>query len=107
MGFFCIDYIDNPKILSEDEINRLRNLASQAGIALYHAKLYEQAQACFRSRKNIASEFKEQLIKPTSDILDTSKLLQEQDFERDLEINYLDRIISSCHEILELSRSEY
>lgn len=44
MGFFCIEYTKEVYEASESELNLLRNICFQAGIALYQAELYEKAQ---------------------------------------------------------------
>lgn len=107
MGFFCIDFINEVRRLSEEEISRIRNMSSQAGIALYHAELYKEAQQCLLSKKALASEVYEQVKKPAHEILDTSTLLCKKDFERAIEIEYLNKIINSCNQILELTTQEF
>lgn len=41
MGYFCIDYISNERVLRDEEIEFLRTLSNQAGISIYQSKLYE------------------------------------------------------------------
>lgn len=109
MGFFCIDFMNEVRRLSNEDINRARNMCTQAGVALYHATLYEKAQECFQSRKSIISEFSKQINEPTNEILDTSILLSKNEFERTIQIEYLNTIINACHQLLELTKdiSEY
>lgn len=43
MGFFCIEFThDGCKKLSDEDISSIRNICTQAGIALYHAELYRK-----------------------------------------------------------------
>lgn len=104
MGFFCIDFINESKKLSDEDINRARNMCTQAGVALYHATLYEKAQECFQSRKLFAPEVSEQIKKPTNEILDKSMLLCKNEFERTIQIEYLNTIIGACNQLLELTK---
>lgn len=103
MGFFCIDFVNEPKVLSEEEISRLRNMSSQAGIALYHAELYTKAQECFNLKEALTSEVYRKVREPVQGILDTSIQLTQQDFERENAIIYLNKIINSCNQLLELT----
>lgn len=109
MGFFCIDFINEAKKLSDEDINRARNMCTQAGVTLYHAALYEKAQECFRSTNSFISRFSEQMEKTTNEILDKSILLSKNEFERTIQIEYLNAIINACHQLLELTKdiSEY
>lgn len=104
MGFFCLDYIDKPKILSQEDIGRIRSICTQAGIALYHASLYLKAQQCILSRETFKTEFIEKIIEPTHNILDISLLLTQNDFGHSTEIDYLNKIINSCNQLLELTK---
>lgn len=105
MGYFCIEFTDRIFELSEEDINRIRSICTQAGIALYHAKLYLQAQQCAISNEPSISEFSEKIEKPASEILNTSILLAQNEFERAAQIEYLDTIISSCNHLLELTKN--
>ncbi len=42
MGFFCVDYLNEIFEIDKKELELLRTISNQAGIALYHAKLYEK-----------------------------------------------------------------
>ncbi len=99
MGFFCIDFTEKANILSDEDINRIRSMCTQAGIALFHAELYNKANKCLKSRESFIKEIK----KPTNEILDISVLLSENDFEHTQEIKYLNKIINSCDQILNLT----
>lgn len=104
IGSFCIDFTQQNTRLSDEDINRIRNMCTQAGIALYHAELYEKAQECFQGRKSIISEYLEKIKNPTQDILDTSTLLSQNEFVRTVQIEYLNKIINACNTLLELTK---
>lgn len=40
MGYFCIEYTHKVNTLSEEDLNKIRNICAQTGIALYHLDLY-------------------------------------------------------------------
>lgn len=45
IGYFCVEFTGEECVkLCDEDINRIRSMCSQAGIALYHANLYEQSQ---------------------------------------------------------------
>lgn len=105
MGYFCIEFTGRICKLSEEDINRIRSICTQAGIALYHAELYSEAQQCIALRESSISEISEQIKKPASEILDLSTLLAKNEFERQAQIEYLNNIIYSCNHLLELTKN--
>ncbi len=104
MGYFCIEFTNRFYVLLEEDISRIRSICAQAGIALYHAELYLNAQKFSCSRSEIISEISEMIENPTNNILEVSKLLRENEFERSMQIEYLNNIINSCSELLDLTR---
>lgn len=52
MGFFCIEFThEGCRKLSDEDISNIRNICTQAGIALYHAELYrKEKEAAERER---------------------------------------------------------
>lgn len=102
MGYFCIEFTTRVCELSEEDINRIRSICTQAAIALYHAKLYEQAQQCALQTE---SHITEQIIKPASEILNASMLMSKNEFERKAQVEYLNMIIQSCNQLLELTKN--
>lgn len=104
MGFFCIEFTQKVNKLSEEDISRIRSICTQAGIALYHAGLYEKAQQSEFTREIFKAEIAKKIELPVNNILETSTLLSENEFERPVEINYLTTIIYSCNQLLELTK---
>lgn len=80
MGYFCIEFTRAVCKLSDEDINRIRSICSQAGIALYHAQIYMKAQAAIRSRREAVGKFSNGIKIP------------------------VDNIISSCNQLLELTK---
>lgn len=105
IGFFCIEFMDKVTKLPDEDISRIRSICTQAGIALYHSELYKKAQECDFTKEEILSVFSSKIKEPTSRILETSMLLSENEFERQVQISYLQQIIESCNQLLELTRN--
>lgn len=103
MGFFCIEFTRRTFRLSDEDIARIRSICTQTGIALYHAQLYLQAQQCINGGTNISEVFGK-IEEPVNEILDTSKLMSENEFERGVQIEYLNHIILACNKLLELTK---
>lgn len=104
MGFFCIDFMGKVHELSDEDINRIRSICTQAGIALYHADLYEKAQKCYISQENTLTKFSDEIKDPIRNILDKSSVLHDNEFERSVQIDYLNSIIISCNKLLDLTK---
>lgn len=105
IGYFCLEFTRKVCRVSDEDIGRIRSICTQAGIALYHAELYFKAQECLFSRESFVSQFLEKVKIPTNNILDTSILLYQTEFERPIQIGYLNNIISSCNQLLELTKN--
>ena len=103
MGYFCIEFTHAVCKLSDEDINRIRNICVQAGIALYHADLLINAQEATRSKAefiaNISNEFKI----PLNFIIEFSETLSKYEFERSKEIEYLNYINKNGKQLLALT----
>lgn len=108
MGYFCIEFTQEEcRKLSDEDIGRIRSMCSQAAIALYHAQLYLQAKELAFCKVENVSKFPLQVEESVNDILDKSVLLAENEYERVVQIEYLNKIIQSCHQLLELTKDTY
>lgn len=104
IGYFCLEFTQKVCKLCDEDIGRIRSICTQAGIALHHAELYLKAQEFLLSKEIIISEFFEKIKKPTNSILETSILMYQNEFERPVQIEYLNNIISSCNQLIELTK---
>jgi len=104
MGAFCIEFTHKISELLDEDINRIRNICTQAGIALYHAELYLQAQEALQSRGDLIARVKSGIKEPVDNIIKTSKVLSELGLEHDKQLEYLSNIINSCNQLLELTK---
>lgn len=108
IGYFCVEFTQNEcKKLSEEDVNRIRSMCTQAGIALYHADLYLKAQDVETSIKTVIKKISQKIEEPVNNILETSKLLSQNEIERDKKIEYLNNIINSCNTLIELTKGIY
>lgn len=105
IGYFCIEFTNGIVELSDEDINRIRSICTQAGIALYHAELYLQSQHCTISNESLISKISEQIKKPATEILDLSLRLSKNEIEREAKIEYLNKIINSCKQLLTLTKN--
>lgn len=105
MGYFCVEFTHKINELMDEDINRLRSICTQAGIAMYHAELYLEAQEALQSKGQIIEKVKSGIEKPVDDILKVSKILSELELKRDKQKEYLNNIINSCNELLELTKN--
>lgn len=104
MGYFCIEFTHKINELIEEDINRIRSICTQAGIALHHADLYLKAQEALQSKSKLIIKVKNGIEEPVDNILKTSKVLSELELERDKQKEYLNNIINSCNQLLDLTR---
>lgn len=104
MGYFCIEFTHKINELMDEDINRLRSICTQAGIALYHAELYLEAQQALQSKGELIAKVKNRIKAPIVNIMETSRILSEQILEHKKQQEYLNNIINSCNQLLELTR---
>lgn len=104
MGFFCLDYTHNFVELPDEDVNRVRSICTQAGIGLYQAELYAEAQKALQSKEELIEKVKNGIEKPVDNILKTSKILLEQKLEPEKQQEYFNNIINSCNKLIELTK---
>lgn len=105
MGYFCIEFTHKICELLDEDINRIRSICMQAGIAMYHAELYMQAQDALQSKGELIIRVQNGIQEPVDNILKNSKVLFEQEFVHEKQQEYLKNIINSCNQLLELTKT--
>lgn len=103
MGFFSLDYTHDFVEFTDEEINRIRSICTQAGIALYQAELYAEAQKAIQLKQEIMAKISNRIKEPVSKIVNDSKVLAGLDLVPDKHISYLNNIIASCNQLLSLT----
>lgn len=104
MGYFCIEFTHKINELMDEDINRLRSICTQAGIALYHAELYLEAQKALQAKGELIVKVQNGIKEPVENIMESSKILSEQQLEREKQQKYLSNIINSCNKLMELTK---
>lgn len=103
MGYFCIEFTQKVRILSDEDIRSIRSICSQAGIALYHADLYLQAQEAAKYKGECISSVSNDFLTPLNIIMKTSEQLYNSEIERDKQIEYLNSIKKNCMQLMGLT----
>lgn len=104
IGFFCIDFMTKEQRLTDEDINRVRSICTQAGIALHQADLYIKAQEALSLKSQVVNKVKKEIEQPVISIIQNSKELGEFEFETKQK-KCLDNIIESCNQLLELTNN--
>lgn len=103
LGFFCLEFTKEAFDLSDEDIGRIRSICTQAGIAIYHANLYKNAQQCNQYKAALKEKLLDKIEKPTQEILNASVILSQNEFEHEVELEHLNSIIRSCNQLIELT----
>ncbi len=105
MGFFCIEFTRKVVRLSNEDINRIRNISAQAGIALYQAELFRKAQESSVSKGDFIADISTELQTPLDDIMEFSDIVKKQELNCESKLEYADKIIRRGHEIYDLKNN--
>ncbi|HNW26522.1 MAG TPA: GAF domain-containing protein [Candidatus Gastranaerophilaceae bacterium] len=97
MGLLCMEFTTEVVRLTEEELNIIRNICTQVGIALYQAKLYLEAQQCFFSKEQLLEKVSEKIEPPLKTILQEVSHLSENNTVREEQVN---NIIDNCSLIM-------
>lgn len=104
MGFFCLDYTHNFVELLDEDISRIRSICTQAGIALYQAELYAEAQKAIQLKEKFMAKISDKIKEPVNNIINDSKILSESNLDSDKHKKYLNNIVDSCNQLLNLTK---
>ncbi len=103
MGYFSIEFTgDECKRLSQDDINRIRNICSQAGVSLYQAELFEKYQESDKSKKDFISNISNEFKQPLDNIIEYTDALIDEKLDKNKEIEYLNNINENSKHLLQL-----
>lgn len=100
MGFFSIGFVKKVRRLSDEDINRIRSICTQAGIALYHAHLYEDAQKSVQEHDKFVNKLSSELNEPLSLIADFSSIKSRHELECAEEIEHLNTINENAKKLI-------
>lgn len=100
MGFFSIRFVQKVRRLSDEDINRIRSICTQAGVALYHAHLYEEAQKSVQEHYKFVNKLSTELNEPLSLIVDFSSMKSRHELECAEEVEHLTTINTNAKKLL-------
>lgn len=112
IGYFCIEFTRRVCELSDEDINRIRGICTQTGIALYQAHLYTKSQKYLKSKRdfidNIAKRIEVILKKAVT--LFSSMTKAEVHCERHNEflknIENINQLLESISNLIEIKNIE-
>ena len=102
-GYIVIDYTNDYRKLDENEIEFLRLISTQAGIALYHSELYVKAQESARFKGEFIANMSHEIKTPLNIIIGFSDILSESQLEHSKQVEYLKNINKSGKHLLALT----
>lgn len=102
MGFFSIAFTKEVRRLNDEDINRIRNICTQAGIALYHANLYEKAQKSIHAHAEFVNKLSNELKDPLYMIVEFSEIETAHELECHEEIEHLNNVNNNAKKLLYL-----
>lgn len=106
MGFFCIDFCKTDcQKLSDEDINRIRNMCTQAGIALYHADLFIKAQESVKIKGTLIANIANGANTLLNNILELSDAMSKTEEKCDDHISHLNKINKITKELLDFTDS--
>lgn len=103
MGFFCIEFTQKIRKLTDEDLKLVRSICKQAAIGLYHSELYVSAQQAALSKGEFIANMSHEIKTPLNIIMGFSEILSESKLERDKELVYLNNIKNSGKYLLDLT----
>lgn len=105
-GYFCVEYTgEKCNKLSNEDIIRIRNLCTQAGIALYHSELFKKSQESSVIQYDMMQKVCNKITTPLKEIIETGKTLIANNGKDEIANESLEKIVSNGEEILKLKES--
>lgn len=106
MGYFSIEFTkDSCNKLSDEDINRIRSMCTQAGIALHHADLYVKVQNALRLKSEFIVSVGISVKKILDNIVEISDVMSQSEPQCEMHIKHLNRINENVNQLLDLTNS--
>lgn len=103
MGFFSISFTKDGCIkLPEEDINMIRNICMQAGIALFHADLYVHAKESSLSKESFIANMSKEIQISLQNIIENSAKLSRTELDKEHQAEYLQSLKENSKELIEL-----
>lgn len=94
LGYFCIEFTQKFNVFDTESINGLRNICTQAGIAIFQSELYEKAQKANAISKEIITNLLKNIDTPLENIFNSLDSINHSDFSPQV----LDELISKLND---------
>jgi len=103
MGYFCIEFTHEVTKLVDEDINRIRSICTQAGIALYQAELYQKAHDADVEKGELIENISRKLKDPLINIIEIAERLPREVDNCSKQIDDLNDISKNGKKLLDLS----
>lgn len=103
LGLLVMNFVKEPRIITEDDVNLVQIVANQAAIALYQSKLYIQVQEASRAKSEFIANMSHEIKTPLNIIIGFSDLLAQSQLSPSKQIKYLENINNSGKHLLNLT----
>ena len=102
LGYFCIEFTQRVYRLDKEEIGTIRNICTQAGIALYHSDLYEKVQNSALSKETFIANISKELKFPVNKIIELTDELEQEEVETEEKNKIFTSIRERCKQLVDL-----
>lgn len=103
MGYFCVEFTQKVNRLSEEDINRIRSMCTQSGIALYQAELYQKVQESDRVKGEFITNISNKFREPLNNIIEFSAILPKESVDCKKQTEYLNTINETGKKLLDFT----
>jgi GAF domain-containing protein len=103
MGYFCLEFTQHVNKFSNEDINRLRSICTQTGIALYQTELYIKAQESDRTKSEFITNIANMLLEPLNNMVKFSEILPKSELDHEKQVEYLHNISQGGKQLLGLT----
>lgn len=106
IGFFCIEFTKEDCVkLDEGDINMIRNICLQAGIALFHAQLYIHAKESSMSKENFIANMSQEIQVALNKIIENTTKLSKAEEDKEIQKKYLQSLSKDSKGMIELKEN--
>lgn len=106
MGYFCVEFTQNVCVkLSDEDINRIRGMCSQAGIALYHAELFIKAEEASNLKEMVISKITNGATSMLNNIVEISEEMSRTELQCEQHIEHMNHINEIVKKLLDFTEN--
>lgn len=102
MGYFCIEFTQRVRELTDEDIERIRSICTQAAIALYQADLYTKAQAAIALKDEFITKTIVGAKNILNNIVEISDAMTKTEAQCEKHIGHLNNIDKNIQMLLKL-----